>query len=433
MKFLSQFSHHKFNLCIINSIFASQIQFSHHKSIPFCLLPKPAPFQAILAHTRTPRKVTQPITVYPHAVATPRDAIDEEEITDIGTGRKVVRQAQEKVEHEIFFNKNRFPVDKVEFSHCYFIGIDDLPDWSYENCSFFNCKVSREIKDEKYKNTIFPKFNGQIFNMYPESLYNGESLYRPHNISAEESIAKVDVETDPSMATKWSLAHAYDTHVYKSYKANAAHPDFAVTFAQSIHDHLMSHHAAKLLARFDKERVVAMMGGHATLRSADPDSPYYQVVMISKRLTELGYLMTSGGGPGAMEAVHVGAWFAYQDDSTVLEALEILAKYPRSMDQDAQNWLNSASTVMEKYPRYIDDHGRSPISLGIPTFRYGHEPATPFATYISKYFDNAIREDILLAVSKGGVIFTKGSAGTLQEVCFFILILMFAILICFLL
>ncbi len=55
-------------------------------------------------------------------------------------------------------------------------------------------------------------------------------------------------------------------------------------------------------------------------------------------------------------------------------------------------------------------------SLGMPTWLYGHEPATPFATHIAKYFDNSIREDSILTIAMGGIIYTPGSAGTLQEI-----------------
>ena len=65
---------------------------------------------------------------------------------------------------------------------------------------------------------------------------------------------------------------------------------------------------------------------------------------------------------------------------------------------------------MEQYPKAKFD------SLGIPTWLYGHEPPTPFATHIAKYFTNSIREEGLLAIAKGGVIFAPGSAGTMQEI-----------------
>lgn len=56
------------------------------------------------------------------------------------------------------------------------------------------------------------------------------------------------------------------------------------------------------------------------------------------------------------------------------------------------------------------------MSLGIPTWLYGHEPATPFATHIAKFFDNSIREDTILNITRGGIIYAPGSAGTIQEI-----------------
>jgi len=55
-------------------------------------------------------------------------------------------------------------------------------------------------------------------------------------------------------------------------------------------------------------------------------------------------------------------------------------------------------------------------SLGIPTWLFGHEPPTAFATCIAKYFANSVREEGLLAIAKAGVVFTPGSAGTIQEI-----------------
>jgi len=50
------------------------------------------------------------------------------------------------------------------------------------------------------------------------------------------------------------------------------------------------------------------------------------------------------------------------------------------------------------------------------TWLYGHEPPTPFASKIAKYFANSVREDGLLTIAKGGIIFSPGSAGTIQEI-----------------
>ena len=73
-------------------------------------------------------------------------------------------------------------------------------------------------------------------------------------------------------------------------------------------------------------------------------------------------------------------------------------------------WVSSAFEVMRRYPQ--DKY----VSLGIPTWLYGHEPSTPFATHIAKFFVNSVREDTILTVAFGGIIYTPGSAGTLQEI-----------------
>ena len=158
------------------------------------------------------------------------------------------------------------------------------------------------------------------------------------------------------------------------------------------------------LSRYDKLQVVAVMGGHSLLRT---DESYRKVVMISKALTEKGKLMTSGGGPGAMEATHLGAWMAGRSEEEVDEALEMLSPSPNYHDA---GWLSTAFKVRKKFPQTLFR------SLGIPTWLYGHEPATPFATDIAKFFQNSVREDTLLSIAKGGIIYSPGSAGTLQEI-----------------
>ena len=54
--------------------------------------------------------------------------------------------------------------------------------------------------------------------------------------------------------------------------------------------------------------------------------------------------------------------------------------------------------------------------MGVPTWFYGHEPSNLFASHIAKYFANSIREDGLLTISYGGIIYAPGSAGTIQEI-----------------
>lgn len=137
------------------------------------------------------------------------------------------------------------------------------------------------------------------------------------------------------------------------------------------------------------------------------DPMYSSIVMLSKRLTEEGFCMLTGGGPGAMEATHLGAWMAGRPDKEVNDALKMLTVAPCFKDQ---GWLASAFKVMRRYPQSKYE------SLGVSTWLYGHEPSTPFATHIAKFFENSIREDSILTMAFGGIIYTPGSAGTMQEI-----------------
>ena len=134
---------------------------------------------------------------------------------------------------------------------------------------------------------------------------------------------------------------------------------------------------------------------------------YREIATLSKRLTQEGFVMLSGGDPGAMEATHLGAWMADRKDSELDDALSMMMPSPSFRDS---GWLCSAFRVIAKYSR------GEYVSLGIPTWLYGHEPSTPFATHIAKFFENSLREDNILTLAFGGTIYAPGSAGTLQEI-----------------
>lgn len=108
-----------------------------------------------------------------------------------------------------------------------------------------------------------------------------------------------------------------------------------------------------------------------------------------------------------MEAAHLGAWMAGYSAVELDDALQMLEVAPSFRDK---GWLSSAFKVIDKYPQ--DQF----ISLGIPTWVYGHEPSTPFATHIAKFFENSLREDNILTLAFGGIVYAPGSAGTLQEI-----------------
>lgn len=198
----------------------------------------------------------------------------------------------------------------------------------------------------------------------------------------------------------------YDSRVYECYLQKGKHARSPKELmARSLHDYCIRKALEDFMDGRDHLRCVGVMGGHGLART---DAQFRQIVFVSKRLTEEGFLMITGGGPGAMEATHLGAWMAGRADAEVNEALRMLAVSPSFKDEA---WLRTAMDVRERFPQDKDYE-----SLGVPTWLYGHEPATPFATHIAKFFDNSIREDFILTAAYGGIIFTPGSAGTLQEI-----------------
>ena len=248
-------------------------------------------------------------------------------------------------------------------------------------------RVLAEIAFEDLS-VFIPKM-GKPFSTYPKGLYTSKMLYDGYDPNQEETFKT-----------------CFDTRVYNHYISMGKRgQDVRETLARSLHDHFITHALYQLLDQYDEKKVIGVMGGHARRRD---DPQYRQIVFLSKRLTEMGRLMVTGGGPGAMEATHLGAYMAGRPDSDVEEALAMMTPSPTFRDE---GWLRSAFKVMERFPMVTEYH-----SLAIPTWYYGHEPTTPFATDIAKYFDNSVREDGIVTVAKGGIIYTPGSAGTMQEI-----------------
>ena len=202
-----------------------------------------------------------------------------------------------------------------------------------------------------------------------------------------------------------SFDRCFDSVIYQRYKAMGQHTNnVKELLARTLHDHCIHTALARFFKTHDHRRSVGIMGGHALLRT---DSIYRDIALLSQRLTQEGFVMLSGGGPGAMEATHLGAWMAGFSTSDVEDALAMMMPSPSFRDA---GWLRTAFSVIDKYPQ------QEYVSLGIPTWLYGHEPSTPFATHIAKYFENSLREDHILTLAFGGTIYAPGSAGTLQEI-----------------
>lgn len=280
-------------------------------------------------------------------------------------------------------------IEKYAFQNLNFHAIRNLPQAVFFNdCIFLGCNIPDTLSPVISSSCLtFPQIE-MPFNPFINKLYSKEILYDKYELGKPET---------------YGLTH--DKIVYRHYMKNGKEADdIKETLARRLHDHSITDALYDFLSGYEDKKIVAIMGGHGLLRN-DPD--FLEIAKISKTLTENGYLMISGGGPGAMEATHIGAWFAGKKETEMLLSIHILAQAPA---YNHPLWLDKAFEVLEQFPETGYE------SVGIPTWLYGHEPPTPFATKIAKYFANSVREDGLLAIAKGGVIFSPGSAGTIQEI-----------------
>lgn len=259
----------------------------------------------------------------------------------------------------------------------------------FKRCIFLGCKMTLALREHlaSTDNHLFGHLDVP-FKVFPARLYTPKTLYKGFDRNNTESY-----ECTP------------DRMIYKRFeKFGKLTDDSEETLARALHDCSMRLAMKEFLSKYRPGNIIAIMGGHQLGRHT---KIYREIAMLSKRLTEKGKLMVSGGGPGAMEATHLGAWFASRTDSELLKGIDILSEAPVFQDK---MWLSKAFEVMERFPQ------TKYRSLSIPTWFYGHEPPTPFASDICKFFDNSIREEGLLAIASGGVVYAPGSAGTMQEI-----------------
>jgi predicted Rossmann-fold nucleotide-binding protein len=227
----------------------------------------------------------------------------------------------------------------------------------------------------------------------PEDLYDGLVVGEPHT---------------------WLHTPDWVTYV-------AAHSKQIPSKDIALHDAAINDAVAEATAPRD---VVGIMGGHRTRRDSNV---YAATIELARELTRAGRLVATGGGPGAMEAAHAGASSAADPDQFRSELTELVARYTARFPREAaaeisrgtvDPWALEAITTWAAPAFALREasRGSAPESLAVPTWHYGHEPTTPLAPRIAKYFQNSLREDGLLAFATAGVVFLPGGPGTLQEV-----------------
>ncbi len=256
------------------------------------------------------------------------------------------------------------------------------------NTTFLGCEMPEETELllRKKGAMIYPKIVGIPYNPYRNELYSWQEL-----------MGGYDPDNDKSL----------DLKIYNHYNSFKNISDINESLAERIHDHAIDNAILDLIGMDETgmttKKCVGVMGGHGVPRT---DISYEKVAIIAKILTENGYFILSGGGPGIMEAANLGAYFAGKTEEDLKKSIEILKEAPLFTDKN--NVLQSE--------KVIEMHKAGGESLAIPTWFYGHEPSNLFATKIAKYFSNAIREDILLATALHGIIYAPGSSGTIEEI-----------------
>jgi predicted Rossmann-fold nucleotide-binding protein len=198
---------------------------------------------------------------------------------------------------------------------------------------------------------------------------------------------------------------ALDGRIYEYVKTHGGRaPEMAEGLAQRTHDHYIDSALADFLMESGRQ-VAGIMGGSWTMAS---DRNYRRVVELAASLTQRGYLVVGGGGLGIMEAANLGAYLADRSEAERDDAVQALAETP-GYAADPAGYLRVAVGIRERFAPGAE-------SLAIPTWVSEGEPISQFASHIAKYFSNSIREDGLLAVATGGIVFAPGGAGTMQEI-----------------
>ena len=251
-----------------------------------------------------------------------------------------------------------------------------------------------------------PQAGGLPFQVPPPGLYDICELYSGF---------------DPGQPA--TLRRTFDSQVYRwTRQGDGCQPRALApgeVIAARLHDTAMDRHVADFLVP-TRQVTVGFMGGHDIGRG---EGAFAAVARIARELRRREFMIVTGGGPGLMEAANFGAFMAPFSDPAFDDGLEGLAASPTyggdlTRDPaDRSAWLAAAAEVRTAVlGRWNADTPAAGSSLGIPTWYYGAEPPNLFAAQVGKYFFNSLREDGLVSVANGGMVFARGAAGTVQEV-----------------
>eukprot|EP01125_Pyxidicula_operculata_P005781 TRINITY_DN2017_c2_g1_i4.p2 TRINITY_DN2017_c2_g1~~TRINITY_DN2017_c2_g1_i4.p2 ORF type:complete len:359 (-),score=82.08 TRINITY_DN2017_c2_g1_i4:92-1168(-) len=294
-------------------------------------------------------------------------------------------------------NNEEFEIEDIDEFHSKLVGKDietlSMSKWVFQAVDFSHEPIDMfrryNIKGAWFLGCLFP---------------NGVSLQELRDRGARVMDNQFDeVPFNPFRAFLYDQRELslHDAAIYDYYKNNSG---LIPTMAMSLHDYSIQDALGDYL---EGKTPIGFMGGHRLMRGS---TEYRDLVYLARSLARNGFLIVTGGGPGAMEAANLGGYLANKTDQDVEEALKIISSGNEGYEGLEYTNIQSAQNVIDRFgvPDYMP-------SLGIPTYRYGHEPSNKFASYHAKFFQNSIREDGLLSICTGGIVYVRGGAGTRQE------------------
>jgi predicted Rossmann-fold nucleotide-binding protein len=273
---------------------------------------------------------------------------------------------------------------------------------------FFGCQLppAAETALRERGAIFFPRFGELPYDPYRRALYDSAELMRGYDGHAFEATAS-------------------DQKIYGNFRRSKKRRSVVDQLAQRLHDHSVSDALERFLqgsAKAFASGIVGIMGGHQVARDS---AEFREVARLGHRLARAGFLVLTGGGPGAMEAGNLGAFLApHRDEAVIDDAVGMLRDEPHAGPPVPSGYFLRAQDVIGRFaPASAAPWGfrlgeslDAGVSLAIPTWTYGHEPSNLFASHIAKLFQNGVREEGLVTIANAGLVFAPGKAGTLQEV-----------------
>ncbi|WP_327387965.1 hypothetical protein [Streptomyces sp. NBC_01207] len=138
------------------------------------------------------------------------------------------------------------------------------------------------------------------------------------------------------------FTETHDFSVYPRFVKDGGAAPFSaeVRLQQAAHDAGISGALAEYLSTAPP--LVGVMGSHSLKRN---EPAYLLVADLARHLTRNDFLIATGGGPGAMEAAHLGAVFADADDALMEEALGVIREVPKLPSLDGKLFGDDGSVL----------------------------------------------------------------------------------------